>query len=158
MRRYLCISAVVLMALFCGRAPGQDSRISPRFQTVYILSMSNSLDQHLASRLTSGRVLWVVLDPASADAVLTDNVDETFWDWLARTYPGTAAGAGNGSGASHATPATPGKQRGTIFLIDPRRRLVLWSIYELPRNTSPNELDRSATRITNQLKVAFGKK
>jgi hypothetical protein len=158
MRRYISVSAIILMVLFCWRASGQDSRISPRFQTVYILSMSNSLDQHLASRLTSGRVLWVVLDPASADAVMTDNVDGTFWDWLARTYPGAAGGPGNSPNANQAASAAPAKQRGTIFLIDPRRRLVLWSIYELPKSASPAELDRSATRITNQLKVAFGKK
>ena len=158
MCRYIRVSAVLLAVLFCGLSSGQDTRISPRFQTVYILPMTNSLDQHLASRLTSGRVLWVVLDPKSADAVLTDNVDDTFWDWLAKTYPGTAAGSGNSPAPNRTPSAAPPKQRGTIFLIDPRRRLVLWSIYDLPKNSSPAELDHSASRITNQLKVAFGKK
>jgi hypothetical protein len=150
-------SAIFLLALFCGSLFGDGYHLSPRFQTVYILSMSNSLDQHLASRLTSARVLWVVLDPHNADAVLTDNVDDTFWSWLARTYPGSAI-PNNYEGPIHTTDATATKHRGTIFLIDPRRRLILWSVYELPKNGSPAELDRSAARITTQLKGAFGKR
>jgi len=34
---------------------------------------------------------------------------------------------------------------------------VLWSTYELPKNSSPSEMDRSATRVANQLKTAFGR-
>jgi len=151
-------SAIILIALFCGSVLGDEYHLSPRFRTVYIMSMTNSLDQHLASRLTSGRVLWVVLDPASADAVLTDNVDDTFWNWLARTYPAAGGSGNNYNGANRADNAQPLKHRGTIFLVDPRRRLILWSVYELPKNASPNELDHSAARVTNQLRTAFGKK
>ena len=64
-----------------------DARLSPNFSTVYILEMSNGLDQHLANRLTGERVMWVVLEPKRADAVLTESLDESFWTWLARTYP-----------------------------------------------------------------------
>jgi hypothetical protein len=141
---------------------GDEALLSPRFRTVYVVSMDNALDQHLATRLTSGRVLWVVLDPASADAVLTDNVDQNFWNWLERTYPGPSgappSASGNNAGAPHrVSNVSAPVYRGTIFLVDPRRRLVLWSTYELPKNSSPSEMDRSATRITNQLKTAFGR-
>jgi len=128
--------------------------------------MSNALDQHLASRLTSAHVLWVVLEPKSADAVLTDTLDDSFWSWLEKTYPpassagaaGAPAPSGVRAGGLRREVEAGTRQRGTVFLVDPRTRLVLWSTYELPRNASPAELDRAATRITNQLKAAFGKK
>jgi hypothetical protein len=151
---------VTLTILFCTLLFGDDYRLSPRFRTVYIVSMANSLDQHLASRLTSGRVLWVVLEPASADAVLTDTLDESFWNWLARNYPapaGSATSGGNrGTAFGDANPPS-GRHRGTVFLVDPRTRLVLWSTYDLPKNLSPDELDRTASRISGLLKNAFGK-
>jgi hypothetical protein len=117
--------------------------------------MSNGFDQHLASRLTSSHVLWVVLEPANADAVLTDALDTAFWSWMLQTYPARPGG-------TEATALRPDKRlpppaaahRGPVFLVDPRARLVLWSTYESPRDASPAELDRAATRITKQLKTA----
>ena len=149
--------ALILLALCCAMTAAAQTRLSPRFQTVYIASMANSLDQHLASRLTSSNVLWVVLQPANADAVLTETLDEDFWNWLDRNYPsGTGTTTAGATFRSSYPPS--GRERGTIFLIDPRKRVVLWSTYELPKNSSPAEVDRSATRITNQLRIAFGKK
>jgi len=149
---------IIAVAVFCSLMLGDQFHLSPRFRTVYILSMSNSLDQHLASRLTSSHVLWVVLEPTSADAVLTDSLDEDFWTWLTRTYSPPTGGAPSGNPGSALRGGEPMvKHRGTVFLVDPRKRLVLWSAYELPKNGSPSELDRSASRITNQLRVAFGK-
>jgi hypothetical protein len=139
---------------------GDDVHISPRFQTVYILEMSNALDQHLASRLTATRVLWVVLDPASADAVLTESLDDSFQSWMRRTY--AAAPGAPATDASDATQRRTGsagdKNQGTVFLVDPRRRIVLWSACELPKNSSAAEADRTAARLANELKLAFGKK
>jgi hypothetical protein len=132
--------------------------------------MANSFDQYLASRLTSLHVLWVVLDPASADAVITEAIDEPFWTWVQHAYPpapvtpsaatATAAPAADAGRltAPARNPVTGTGHRGTVFLVDPRRRLVLWSAWELPKDSSPVESDRSATRVTNQLKAAFGKK
>ena len=120
--------------------------------------MANSLDQYLASRLTSNRVLWVVLQPSSADAVLTDSLDDEFWSWLDKIYPAPGGAAANDRGVAYRSGAPPSRHRGTIFLVDPRKRLVLWSMYELPKSSSPPEQERSASRITNQLRVAFGKK
>src|SRR5262249_11731487 len=132
-----------------------------RFRTVYILQMSNALDQHLASRLSNIRALWVVLDPASADAVLTDSVDAAFWTWMQRTYPpgngGLLADTARSGGLTHDVPPG-GNHRGTVFLVDPRKRVVLWSAYELAKNASPTELDHAASRIANQLKAAFGRR
>jgi hypothetical protein len=152
---------LIVTALLCASVSGDAARLSPRFRTVYVLKMSNALDQHLANRLSNAGVLWVVLDPASADAVITDSIDAAFFTWLQRTYPTANGGpvaesARSGAAVNDVPPA--GEHRGTIFLVDPRKRVVLWSTYELPRNASPLELDRAATRITIQLKSAFGKK
>jgi hypothetical protein len=154
------LPAILLSATLCAFLYGDDARISPRFQTVYILEMANSFDQHLASRLTASRVLWVVLDPASADAVLTESLDESFLSWMQRTYaPAHGAPVSDAAASAPRRPSAIGEQnRGTIFLVDPRRRLVLWSACERPKDTSSTEADRTAMRLTNELKLAFGKK
>ena len=146
---------VTLIALFCAMQFAADYHLSPRFRTVYIVPMTNSLNEHLASRLTSSRVLWVVLEPSNADSVLTEAVDEGFWSWLDRTYPAPAGGnRGTANGGAY-SPSV--KNAGTVFLVDPRNRVVLWSMYCLPKNSTPAELDRTASRITSQLKTAFAK-
>jgi hypothetical protein len=45
-----------------------------------------------------------------------------------------------------------GRARGTLFLVDPHSRLVLWSIYSEPKSSSAVELDRTAERIATMLK------
>jgi hypothetical protein len=155
------LRAVLLMCLLCAVLRGDEARLSPRYRTVYLMQMANELDQHLASRITNTRTLWVVLDPGSADAILTDSLDDAFWNWLARNYPTSATANGGGPGRERAARDSvqlASRHRGTVFLVDPRTRLVLWSTYELPKNSSPAELDRAATRVNNQLKAAFGKK
>jgi len=154
-------AGVVLAALLSVAVFGDEAHPSPRFRTVYILEMADALDQYIASRLSSAGVLWVVLDPASADTVLTDAIDAAFWTWLQRTYPPLKdASAGEVSRTSTIKPDVPpaGKPRGTVFLVDPRKKLVLWSTYDLPKNESPAELDHVAIRITVQLKIVFGKR
>ena len=103
--------------------------------------------------------MWVVLDPSGADAVLTDSLDDAFWLWLQRTYPASGGStiADHPRTSLHDVPPG-GPFRGTIFLVDPRKRLVLWSAYDFPRDLSPTGMDRTATRIANQLKLALGKK
>jgi hypothetical protein len=151
------LHAIVWAALLGATVFAQNVRISPRYQSVYVLPMGGGLDQHLSNRLTISRALWVVLEPGSADAVLTDTLDETFWSWLSRTYPGAAGSPANHiADFPHEQPIV--RNRGTVFLVDPRRRVVLWSTYALPKNTSPDELDRTATRVTTQLKAAYEKK
>jgi hypothetical protein len=45
-----------------------------------------------------------------------------------------------------------GGGKGTLFLVDTHSRNVLWSVYEKPKNTSPDELDRTAKRVVTRLK------
>jgi hypothetical protein len=54
---------------------------------VYMLPMSNSLDQYLANRLTNGQIFQVVTDPTLADAVFTDRIGESFEAKLAELLP-----------------------------------------------------------------------
>ena len=154
----LLLTATLLCAPLTA---GDPAPLSPRFRTVYILQMANGLDQHMASRLTSSRVMWVVLEPSSADAVLTESVDDSFWAWLARTYPpapGAHAAPDRASAPTKADATAVPKHPGTVFLVDPRARVILWSAWEEPGKATPGELDRTAGRFTNLLKTAFEKK
>ena len=166
-RRLRCIRVLMrLQTIVCTTVFGAallagDARLSPRYETTYVSAMPHGLDQYVASRLTKDHVLWVVLEPESADSVLTDTLDNAFWQWLARTYPpANTAAAANGQRTSAVPRDLQGSNahKGTMFLVDPRRRLVIWSTYALPKNSSPAALDRTATEVTNQLRAAFAKK
>ena len=43
------------------------------------------------------------------------------------------------------------RAKGTLFLVDPRSRLVLWSIYAPPKGASSVELDRTAAHIASRI-------
>ena len=45
-----------------------------------------------------------------------------------------------------------GRGKGTLFLVDAHSRAVLWSIFEKPGRTSPDQLDRIARRVVDRLK------
>jgi len=77
----------------------------------------------------------VVLDPARADAILTDRLDEEFWKWSNMRYP-----------ASRTSPPTAD---------DPRPKL--WSAYDQARKGSPDEMDQVAARVTRRLVATVGK-
>jgi hypothetical protein len=150
MKTLLTIS---LAALLCSALSGQQFRLQVKTRTVYIVPMANGLDRYLASRLTSSGTVWVVLDPASADAIVTDRVDDAFWSWSNENYK-----------ASHKGPIPPfvddhsqsDRQKslnsGTVFLVDPRTSVVLWSVYQPAPNASPNALDQTADRVALSLK------
>jgi hypothetical protein len=156
--KYFLLAAVALMMPMSLAAAGLDD-----VRTVYLLPMSSGLDQYLAQQLTAGAVLQVVTDPNKADAVLTDHLGESFEQTLADLYqakPKTDeksgdAGAGGSAEDKGATPARSGMQgkrgRGAIFLVNRRTHDVLWSVYELPKDTQPGTLRHSAGRISAQL-------
>jgi hypothetical protein len=45
-----------------------------------------------------------------------------------------------------------GRGRGTYFLVDRKTRGVIWSVYEKPKSTSADELNKTAERVVNRLK------
>jgi len=45
-----------------------------------------------------------------------------------------------------------GRGRGNFFLVDRQTKGVIWSTYERPKNTTPDELSKTATRVVQSLK------
>ncbi len=167
-------------------------------RAVYMLPMSNGMDQYLANRLINLHAVQVVTDPQRADAILTDRLGPGFEDKLQELYPPppeekdkdakdnekdeAKADAdadkdkgdkddGKDNDKDEAKPdaasrfgdpvnklpkagsmSSFGRAKGTIFLVDVKTRQVLWSIYQRPKNSTPQQLDKTAVHIVNQLK------
>jgi len=132
------------------------------FKTVYLLPMANGLDQFLAIKLTTGVVMQVVTDPQKADAIFTGQIGAPFEQKLDDLYgvqPKNADDKGgenkdkkdadNSDSRRMVTSVARGK--GAIFLVDRKTRAVIWSTYELPKNSSPDELNRVAQKIAEKL-------
>jgi hypothetical protein len=141
-------------------------------RTVYITPMTHGLDQHVANRLTRDRVLEVVADPARADAILTDRLGEPLEYQLEKLHPtpkppeedAASDSDKDDSDTAHAPPAKRlmtnveprasafGGGKGTVFLVDAHSRAILWSVYERPKRTTPDQLEQTAKRVVNRLK------
>ena len=154
-------SAVLVFTLLPLILRAGEFHIQLKTRTVYILPMANGLDRHLASRLTSSGVVWVVLEPENAGAVLTDRVDDAFWSWSNARYKPTAKTSNTGftdyDRSGFERPRIGG-YRGTVFLVDPRNGVVLWSIYEPAADSSPNTLDQAAVHVAVNLKKSLNPK
>jgi hypothetical protein len=152
MKHFLLAIAALMMSIGVSAAGLGDVK------AVYLLPMSNGLDQYLAQQLTAEAVLQVVTDPQKADAVLTDHLGETFEQSLADLYQtkpkadDKTADAGEDKGAAPVRSGMQGKRgRGTVFLVNRRTHEVLWSVFELPKDNRPAGLRHSAGRISDQL-------
>jgi hypothetical protein len=82
------------MKLFCAwimlAASVAFAGVNPQLREVkrvYILAMSASMDQFLASQLVKAGIFEVVTDPKKADAIITDRVGESFENKLDDLYP-----------------------------------------------------------------------
>ena len=82
------------MKLFCAwvalAAITAFAGVNPQLhevKRVYILAMSASMDQFLASQLVKAGVFEVVTDPKKADAIITDRVGESLENKLDDLYP-----------------------------------------------------------------------
>ena len=147
------LAAGVLAISISALAAGLDD-----VKTVYVLPMSNGLDQYLAGQLTSGSVLQVVTDPQKADAVLTDHVGQSFEETLAELYnnkPAAGDKAGDKTDDTSQTFTRSGRQgqngRGNIFLVNRKTHDVMWSFFEAPGDRTPNGMKRTAARISAKL-------
>ena len=159
---------LLLTGLVAVIALGAASPQLQQVHSIYILPMGGGMDQYLANRLTRFGKMQVVADAQHADTILTDRLGEAFEKKLDELYPPpeveTAAEEKDTEEA--ATPAVgvtlkdeqPMKRasftrgRGNFFLVDRKSRNVLWSTYERPKNASPDELNRTAERVVNNLK------
>jgi len=136
--------------------------------SVYLLPMGAGLDQFLATRLTGAQIFVVVTDPAKAEAVFTDRLGENFQrradELFAPPKPKKTDEAKDGAKDKSAQEEKPhpssnfGQGKGTIFLVDAKTRTVIWSTYERPKNSTPDEMNRVAGRIADQLKRELAKK
>jgi hypothetical protein len=143
---------------------------------VYVMPMSRGMDQYLANRLAGAHVFEVVTDPKLADAVFTDRLGEGFENQLedysptpkssepVEKPPDPPAKRGDktatlsfGAEASNklsnpSLNSSFGRSRGTLFLVDAKSRMVVWSTYDPPKGTSGKELNRTASDIVAHLK------
>jgi len=139
---------------------------------VYILPMTRGLDQHLADRLIGERVFEVVTDPKLADAVFTDRIGSAFEEQIAGLLPSPEPVAKPDSTPNPGAALLPtetvnklptnnqrftlGRGRGVIFLVDPKSHQVIWSAYRAPKDSSSDELHRTASDIVSRLKHTLG--
>jgi len=162
------MNALVVLLFFALSNPDLQ-----KVHTVYLLSMSNSMDQYLANRLTTEGVLQVVTDPNLADAVLTDRLGIAFEERLKQLYPPPAPPAppvaekdkdkdkDSKTDLSDALKTDEAVQRnimgsrparGNFFLVDRRSKQVVWSIYSPAKDTSAHQLSVNAVRVVEHLK------
>ncbi len=131
-------------------------------ETVYLMPMGGGLDQFLANQLTSHGVLRVVTDPRKADTVFTDRLGKELEVFLEESQPAQKTGAAEEGGTGDEDAAkdekaarqssTFGRGKGNVFLVDRKTGAVLWSTYERPKNTTPDQLNKAAMRIVERLK------
>lgn len=166
-----------LPVLFCAMSLWAADPAVREVKAVYLLSMTNGLDQYLASELTKSGTVQVVTDPLKADAVFTDRVGEAFERKFADLYAPKpepkaeepveddkdkkkkpkeksiadmkenesiiAARVGNSSW---------GRGRGNIFLVQRSTGNVIWSTSGRPKDSSAENVSKTASKIANELK------
>jgi hypothetical protein len=148
-------------------------RVLPgQVQTVYMLSMRHGMDQYLAEQIVKLGLYQVTTDPTHADALFTDQIGPSLEARLNMLYPPptppeeTAASEEDDKGRHKdaderrkekernefmATRSTWGGGKGTVFLVDRYGRGVIWSIYQVPKNSSSSEVNKTAGKIASAL-------
>ena len=163
MKRYVLLAGVAAAMAYSAELTGVHS--------VYVLPMSRGMDQYLANRLTQEHVFTVVTDPKKADAIFTDQIGERFEQTLTEILPSPEPVAPppsnkdkNKDKDAEATlpsetvnqianpPSAFVRSKGNVFLVDPKSRSVLWSVYQPAKESGSSGLDRTATDIVNRLK------
>jgi hypothetical protein len=137
---------------------------------VYMFPMRGNLDQYLANRLVPSKTFQVVVDPSQAEAVFTDQLGEGFEARLEQLRNASASGCPCRATESDRVSADTkqetenqsqqgtrmrfsGSSRGnsTVFLVDIKSGVVLWSAYEKAGGSSPGFLDKAAARLVRRL-------
>jgi hypothetical protein len=154
-------SGVFLAIAFVAAAQGATGArsaptINATVRTVYIPPMSGGLDLYVAQWLARNQTVHVTTDPKNADAILTDHLGEDFEHKLDQLLAkkDDHEKAGNSSQSER---YSPGRNRGTVFLVDSKTRQVLWSDYEKPpAYRSSDKLNHEAREIVKKLSESLG--
>jgi hypothetical protein len=157
MKHFLLALVIAFGGSTCVKA--QEGSKLDGVKTVYLMPMSNALDQYLAVRLSAKGTLRVVTDPSKADAVFTDHLGEDFEVSLAGLYAGKPSAAkqeaDSRDGQAFARVGGGARGRGTTFLVDRKTGTVLWSVYERSKGTAPVEIKKTADRIAAKLAASL---
>jgi len=146
---------LLLCALLAGLILGAGV---PDVHAVYVLPMAGGLDQYLANRLTGAGLFRVVTDPKLADAVFTEQLGAAFEQRLADLYAPADADKEENDEKPAPHISSFGRGKGTIFLVDVKSRAVIWSAYQKRSRSTPDDLDRTAVHIVQQIKKQQGTK
>ncbi len=140
-------------------------------RNVYFLPLPSGLEHFIANHLVKRGLLTVVTDPQLADAVFTDTLGKGFEKRLLELYPPPAppkpepkddkdedAKKDDDSGDAMDVKSAPqerfssfGRGKGTIFLVDRKTNLVLWSAYVKPRSSAADDLNKAAKTIVDRI-------
>lgn len=171
---------------FCAAGLASAADLS-EVHSVYLLKMSKGFDQYLANHLIGGKVFQVVTDPKLADAIITEQIGESFEAKLDELYPppdpeptekpakpeksakGEKVDKGDEAPPDNpmlmdtvnklSTPASGfGRAKGMVFLVDAKSKQVVWSAYGLPKDATSKELNRTANDIVSRIKRDLKKK
>jgi len=146
-----CLAFVALSALLIAGSHAEILGV----KTVYVLPMAGGLDQYLALQLTSEGVLQVVTDPKKADAILTDGIGARLEESLTELYGAPVqedkSDKSASSGTAHPAMRPLSSSRGLVFLVNRTSRDVLWSTFERPKSTQPDDLRHAAGKIVGRL-------
>jgi hypothetical protein len=171
------------LLLSCLAALASGAELSD-VHTVYVLKMSKGLDQYLANRLTNEHVFQIVTDPKLADAVLTEHIGDSFEAKLDELFPPPEIekpekpekpgkpgkkkdDEANASPlltdtvnklSNPASSSSFGRAAGTLFLVVPKSHQVVWSAFQMPKDSSSKEMDRLATDLVGRIKKDLGRK
>ena len=144
----LLLLALGAVSVVYAQAPGPARQ-------VYVMPMAGGLDQYLASSIASAHVMGVVTDPKLADVILTDRIGEAFEQKLAEINPPVKKKDEKDSDTRNPLPPRnsfrSAAARGTVFLVDAKSHVVVWSDHERPVEATDRNLNREAARIVKKL-------
>ena len=144
-------------------------------KSVYVMKMGNGFDQYLISRLAASGPFRVVTHPQEADAVFTDRVGVSLENWLDELATSEkpekdekkdekreekkeedANMVGSASYDARSASVNPessfSRGRGNYYLVNPKTKTVLWSIFLPPKSTTPKDLNATAQKVVKELR------